>query len=306
MSPALIHKEFNFVLQCIYNSLSAGVAYDAKHSLLKLNTIDKKNMSLLSKLFRKKQTTSNQDALAFLEIDMHNHLLPAIDDGSQSLEQSILLIEGLQELGLHKFICTPHIMEGIYPNTKQTIEGAFKKLKSTLASRESKVQLHYAAEHMIDQGLDLLVAENQLCVMPNDYVLIEMSYLAESKSLFRTIMDIQSMGYKPILAHPERYNYYHQNFKIFKQIKDAGCALQLNLLSVSRYYGSNVKTTALTLIKSGLYDFVGTDIHHEKHLAAIKEVASKYPLADLLKTCTIRNHELLTSNNPSKEFIAVG
>ncbi len=263
-------------------------------------------MNLLSKLFRKKKTLHHHDALAFLGIDMHNHLLPAIDDGSKSIEQSIQLIEGLQELGLHKFICTPHIMDGVYPNTKQTIEDAYKKLKATLTSRESKVQLHYAAEHMIDQGLDLLVAENRLCVMPNDYVLIEMSYLAESKSLFRTIMDIQSMGYKPILAHPERYNYYQQNFKIFKQIKDAGCALQLNILSVSRYYGSNVKTTALTLIKSGLYDFVGTDIHHEKHLAAIKEVAARYPLQDLLKTCVIRNHELLTNSNPSKEFIAVG
>ncbi|QQT27820.1 tyrosine-protein phosphatase [Sphingobacterium spiritivorum] len=263
-------------------------------------------MSLLSKLFRKKENTLHHNALAFMEVDMHNHLLPGIDDGSKSVEQSVKLIEGLQELGLNKFICTPHIMDGVYANTKDTIDAAYQKLKSTLVSRESKVELNFAAEHMIDQGLDVIIADNKLCGMPNDYVLIEMSYLAESKSLFRTIMDIQAMGYKPILAHPERYNYYHQNFKIFKQIKDAGCALQLNLLSVSRYYGSNVKTTALTLIKSGLYDFIGTDIHHEKHLAAVKEVATKYPLADLLKTCQLRNHELLTSSNPSKEFIAVG
>src|SRR5690606_32625210 len=134
-----------------------------------------------------------------------------------------------------------------------------------LAEQRSKAQIYAAAEHMIDDGISSLIAKDNLSVMPGGYVLIEMSYLAESKALFQTILDIQNLGYKPILAHPERYNYYHYTFNMYKQIKDAGCLLQLNLLSISRYYGTDVKVAALTMIKSGMYDFVGTDLHHEKH-----------------------------------------
>lgn len=231
--------------------------------------------------------------LAFLEVDMHNHLLPGIDDGSKSTMQSLVLIKGLQALGLNKFICTPHIMEGVYPNTKSTIVAAHAELQRGLLSSETNVEIYPAAEHMIDEGLATIIQKDNLCVMPGGYVLIEMSYLSESNAIFQTILDIQKLGYKPILAHPERYNYYHYNFDMYKRIKDAGCMLQLNLLSISRYYGTEVKVAAWTMIKSGMYDFVGTDLHHESHLAALEEVVEKYPVRDLLTTCDIKNPTLL-------------
>lgn len=267
-------------------------------------------MGFFSKLFGGKQDKGKVRTLGklgFLEVDMHNHLLPGIDDGSQSVEQSMGLIKGLQELGLEKFICTPHIMAGVHPNTKSTIAGAHGLLTKELQRVGSKVELLAAAEHMIDEELDGLIRKDNLAVMPGGYVLIEMSYLMESNALFQTILDIQKMGYKPILAHPERYNYFHNHrFDMYKQIKDAGCFLQLNLLSISRYYGTEVKVAALTMIKSGMYDFVGTDTHHGKHLAALQEVVAKYPVRDLLKTCPIKNETLLDfmkgggeSNSPS-------
>lgn len=254
-------------------------------------------MGFFSKLFgvgdKSESNIRELGKLNFLEVDMHNHLLPAIDDGSKSVEDSLTLINGLTQLGLSKFICTPHIMEGVHPNTKSTIGNAHRQLESALNDRGSKVEIYHAAEHMIDGGLAGLIDKDNLCVMPGGYVLIEMSYLSESRALFQTIFDIQKMGYKPILAHPERYNYYHMNFDMYKQIKDAGCLLQLNLLSISRYYGVEVKSTALTLIKSGMYDFVGTDLHHERHLKALQDLVAKYPLRDLLKPCTILNPTLL-------------
>lgn len=254
-------------------------------------------MGIFSKLFsRGKQEISRDDIagkLAFLEVDIHNHLLPGIDDGSKSVEQSLDLISNLNELGFSKFICTPHIMEGVHPNTKETINNAHAQLSIALKETGSQVEVFAAAEHMIDGGLATLVSNDNLCVMPGGYVLIEMSYLSESRALLQTIFDIQSLGYKPILAHPERYGYYHMNFDMFKQIKNAGCLLQLNLLSISRYYGTEVKSTAMTLIKSGMYDFVGTDIHHERHLKALQEIVAKYPVQDLLKTCKILNPTLL-------------
>lgn len=253
-------------------------------------------MGIFTKLFG----TSKRDVnikvfskLAFLEVDMHNHLLPAIDDGSQSVEQSLQLIRGLNDLGFKKFICTPHIMEGVHPNTRDTIADAHQKLRLALEASDLSVDTVPAAEHMIDEGLARMTANDRLCVMPGGYVLIEMSYLAESNALFKTIYDIQMLGYKPILAHPERYNYFHHNFDMYKKIKDAGCLLQLNLLSISRYYGTEVKVAALTMIKSGMYDFVGTDVHHGKHLAALVEVVAKYPVRELLNTCPIRNASLV-------------
>ncbi|MCA5004137.1 protein tyrosine phosphatase [Sphingobacterium sp. WQ 366] len=235
--------------------------------------------------------------MSFLEVDMHNHILPGIDDGSQSVGDSIDLIKGLSGLGFQKFICTPHIMDGVHPNNKSSINRAFTELTKALTESESKVKIFSAAEHMIDEGMVSLIAKDNLCVMPGGYVLIEMSYLAESKALFQTILDIQNLGYKPILAHPERYNYYHYNFNMYRQIKDAGCLLQLNLLSVSRYYGTEVKVAALTMLKSGMYDFVGTDCHHQKHLAALQDVVAKYPMRDLLRTCNILNPTLLNHLN---------
>ncbi|UIR55970.1 protein tyrosine phosphatase [Sphingobacterium sp. SRCM116780] len=266
-------------------------------------------MGFFSNIFKGKPKDSKLRVLgklAFLEVDMHNHILPGIDDGSQSIEQSIDLLKGLNRMGFDKFICTPHIMDGMYPNNRQIIQQTKEKLQKELNERTDATTLFAAAEHMIDDNLERLVQNNELCVMPGGYVLIEMSYLQESKALFQTILDIQNLGYQPILAHPERYNYYHYNFNVYKQIKDAGCLLQLNLLSISRYYGVEVKSAALTMIKSGMYDFVGTDLHHERHLTALENVVAKYPIRELLQTCPILNPTLVDHINNQNNIIATG
>ena len=267
-------------------------------------------MSFFANLFGLKNKANADNVrtlgkLSFLEVDMHNHLLPGIDDGSKNVEQSINLIKGLHNIGFNKFICTPHIMDGVHNNNKATISTAYKSLMKSIIDGGHKVEIFAAAEHMIDDGLNHLIAKDNLCVMPGGYVLIEMSYLSESKAIFQIISDIQKLGYKPILAHPERYNYYHYDFNMYKQIKDAGCLLQLNLLSISRYYGTEVKVAALTMLKSGMYDFVGTDTHNEKHLRALQDVVSKYPVRDLLRTCKILNPSLLDHFKDS-DNIAVG
>ncbi|MEN5194248.1 tyrosine-protein phosphatase [Sphingobacterium faecium] len=257
-------------------------------------------MAFFSNLFTKKKNSTSVRSLTqldFLEVDMHNHLLPGIDDGSTSVQQSLGFIKELNSLGFKKFICTPHIMDGVHPNTKFTIGNAHHALSEGLKKAGSDIEIFAAAEHMIDDGLHMLIQNNDLSLMPGGYVLIEMSYLSESKALFQTILNIQKLGYKPILAHPERYNYYHTNFGIYKQIKDAGCLLQLNLLSLSRYYGVDVKAIAMTLVKSGMYDFVGTDLHHEKHLQSLKNIVDKYPVREMLKSCNILNHTLMDHIN---------
>lgn len=264
-------------------------------------------MGFFSNIFRSKTSSIRPLAqLEFLGVDMHNHLLPGIDDGSASLQDSLQYIHELERLGLKKFICTPHIMAGVHNNTHFSIEHARSTLAHGLEAAGKNTEIIAAAEHMIDDGLEHLIRGNSLCVIPGGYVLIEMSYLSESKALFHTILNIQKLGYKPILAHPERYNYYHGNFPIYKQIKDAGCLLQLNLLSLSRYYGVDVKAIAMTLLKSGMYDFVGTDTHHQRHIDALKNIVNKYPVREMLKTSPILNETLLDHISASKHKVIAG
>ncbi|MGJ1205938.1 tyrosine-protein phosphatase [Sphingobacterium lactis] len=259
-------------------------------------------MGFWSNLFggTKKETKTYHNRLSWVGWDMHNHLLPGIDDGSPNEEESLILIQGLKDLGIHSCVSTPHVMAGVHNNTPQTIKEAHGKLSNAIQSANVDFKIHFSAEYMIDDQIDQWVQSNNLCLINDKYMLIEMSYLSESKSLFTIIKAIQDLGYQPILAHPERYNYYHNNFKIFEDIKNAGCMLQLNLLSISKYYGENVKTAALTLIRAGMYDFVGTDMHHRKHLDALKAVVSKYDTKELLKDNPIKNAKLFEAKSEKR------
>ena len=241
----------------------------------------------------KKEETSYHNRLAWLGWDMHNHILPGIDDGSPNEQESLKLIAGLKELGIHSCVSTPHVMAGVHNNTPETIQGAHAKVKQAIRDGKLDFDIHFGAEYMVDDQIDSWIQSGKLCIIADKYMLIEMSYLSESKALFSVIKAIQDQGYQPILAHPERYNYFHNKFKIFQEIKNAGCLLQLNALSVSKYYGEPVKTAALTLIRAGLYDFVGTDMHHTRHLQALKAVVTKYDLQGLLKDCPIKNADLM-------------
>jgi len=259
-------------------------------------------MGFWSNLFggNKQQQAAHLNRLDWVGWDIHNHILPGIDDGSPDVEESVKLIRGLKELGIHNSVSTPHVMAGVHNNTPESIKEAHSRIKDFLKANAVDFQLGYSAEYMIDDQINEWIEADRLCLIADKYMLIEMSYLSESKALFSIIKAIQDRGYQPILAHPERYNYYHNNFKIFEEIKNAGCLLQLNLLSISKYYGENVKTCALTLIRAGMYDFVGTDMHHTRHLEALKTVVCKYDIKDLLKGCPIKNAELIESKSEKK------
>ncbi len=206
--------------------------------------------------------------LSWLSVDIHSHLLPGIDDGAPDVKTSVSLINALNELGISKFICTPHIFNELYPNTEDTITTALKTVEDELRSQEIKVGIAAAAEYMIDE--DFKVMDGLLC-LPGKYLLIEMSYMNETPNIEQVVFDLQIKGYNVILAHPERYNFYHFNLSRFDRLKDLGCLFQLNLLSVTGYYGREVKKTADYLLKNKLYDLAGTDLHHDKHLAALSK-----------------------------------
>ncbi|GAA3641685.1 tyrosine-protein phosphatase [Flavivirga jejuensis] len=201
-------------------------------------------------------------------VDIHNHILPGIDDGAKTIEDALLLIKKMKELGVKQFIPTPHIMQDFYPNTDESIGGAYQILLEALSASKSldTITVNPAAEYMLDSHFESLLENKNLFTLKRDYVLIEMSYFQAPINLEDIIFKIKTQGYLPILAHPERYSFYHNNLEYYKRLKQLGCFFQLNLLSLGNHYGKNVEKTASYLIEEQLIDFVGTDIHNEGHV----------------------------------------
>ena len=232
------------------------------------------------------------DSFAFLSTDMHSHLLPELDDGSQNVADSIAYIKDLQQLGYQKFICTPHIISDLYPNNRQTIEPAYQLLKQRLADENMLVALEFSAEFMVNIDFEEVISKNQLLPFGDNYLLIEMSYLAPSPNIREVIFELIMKGYKPILAHPERYNYYHHNVELIEEFREAGCLLQLNLLSLTGYYGKSVKKVAEHLIRQKMVSFAGTDLHHDRHLALLQKLATDQKMLELLHEIEWKNNSL--------------
>tara|TARA_B110000046_G_C12994762_1_gene399561 strand:- start:183 stop:926 length:744 start_codon:yes stop_codon:yes gene_type:complete len=210
-------------------------------------------------------------------VDMHSHLLPGIDDGAKDLDASIALIEKMSSYGIKNFITTPHILGDVYPNTPEIIKSKLKEVKDELLRRNiTDVKIDAAAEYMMDEQFSAIIEKNEeIMTLKDNLVLVEMSYFSPPINLYDILFQLQLKGYKPILAHPERYNSYHTNFQNYYKLKGAGCLLQLNLLSLTEQYGEYVQKTAEKLLKENMYDFVGTDTHHQNHLQLLQKVSTK-------------------------------
>jgi len=224
-------------------------------------------------------------------IDIHSHLLPNIDDGSKSLTETQDLIEKLKLIGFSKLITTPHIIEDVWKNTPQIITNKYQETVQFLEKNNEKIPLKAAAEYMMDGNFyDLIKKEERLLTLKDNYVLVEMSYLSPPLQLYDMLFEMQIVGYRPVLAHPERYNSYHFNTDEYKKLKKAGCLFQLNLLSTVGYYGPMVSKTADFLLKNNMFDYVGSDVHHEKHISFFD------------KKIIIKNHQNLTSLMQNNTF----
>ena len=230
--------------------------------------------------------------LSWLVTDMHSHLVPAIDDGSQDMVTSLNLIRGLADLGYQKVITTPHILWEVYPNTNDTITNGIEEVRKAAANEGINVHLHAAAEYFIDDHFEQLVKTKQpLLTLSGNLVLVEFSMVTAPMDLQQILFDLQMENYQPIIAHPERYIYLNRRKEFFDDLKAAGCHFQLNLLSLTGHYGTAVTELAEYLIKKNYYDYAGTDMHHQKHLEALRKLPSA-PLKRLQDSGNIRNHLL--------------
>jgi len=225
-------------------------------------------------------------------VDIHSHLLPGIDDGAKNLDESVALIERMRSYGIKNIVTTPHIMESVWDNTPAIINGKLNELNAHLKSIGiNDFKIKAAAEYLLDSHFNKLLNTEKLLTIKDTYLLVEISYMNAPLNLYEILFNIQIAGYKPILAHPERYLLFHENFKEYTKLKEAGCLFQLNLLSLSNYYGKHVKKVAQKLLEEKQYDFVGSDTHNLRHLDFMEKIND----AKLLKLVTpiLENNKLL-------------
>lgn len=218
---------------------------------------------------------SKEPMRLWFSTDVHCHVVPGVDDGSQNVETSVELIEGLAELGIKRIIATPHVTQATFENTPQTLAEPLAALRSALRAKGSEVDIRQTAEYRVDEFFVQQLQDGVVMPFPDGkHLLIENSFIQEPWNLENVIFDLQVKGYKLILAHPERYLYYHVHPSRYAELKQLGVDFQINLLSLAGYYGKNEKKMAEDLIDGGMVDFVGTDTHGHRHLRCFEDYLS--------------------------------
>lgn len=249
---------------------------------------------MLKSLFKKFSSSAvEEEAIDFssLRVDMHSHLIPGIDDGAKTIEDSLELIQILHSAGYKKLITTPHIMSDYFRNTPEIILEGLSTLRIALKEHKIPVEIEAAAEYYLDDGFMRKMEEEKLLTFGDNYLLVEVSYINPPDNVFDVFFRAQVLGYKPVLAHPERYPYWYRDFEHYKRFYEMGVTLQLNLNSLSGYYGPDAKKIGEKLIDMGIIGALGTDMHHTRHAQALQQVMKEKYLKKILDMPLI-NREL--------------
>ncbi len=246
---------------------------------------------VFKKLFGKKKL-SQPVSLSPLVADMHSHLIPGIDDGVGTLEDSIDLIRKLNGLGYSKLITTPHIQQEFFRNTPTIIKAGLQDVRKAIQDENIPVTLEAAAEYLVDDGFQEKIDEGDLLTFGDKYILIELSYFNPHPNIKGIIFNLQVDGYKVILAHPERYSYWFNDWKKFEELKDRGVFFQVNAISLGGYYPDPVNKIAAKFIDEGMIEFIGTDLHNTRYFEALERARFEPSLDRLINSGKILNDTL--------------
>jgi len=239
-------------------------------------------------LFKKKKIVPEFN-FSSIGVDMHSHIIPGIDDGAQTIDDSILLARKFKALGFKKLIATPHVMADYFRNTPDTINRGLDILRKGLHEHQIDLEVEAAAEYYLDETLEKKVNQKEVLSFGANYLLFELSFINAPQNLSDFIKKMQDAGYRPILAHPERYPYFYSSIEYFNQIRESGCLLQINSIALTGYYGAGAKKVAEDLTENHLVDFIGTDMHHLKHAKALEDSLTTPVMQQLLSQHQLKN-----------------
>lgn len=219
--------------------------------------------------FRKKKIAPLTD----WPVDMHSHLIPGIDDGSKTLDDSLAILKRLQQLGMSKWITTPHVFPDYYPNNSSTIRQGFGELVEFLKLKEQVFDVGYAAEYYFDEKLQQSINSQDVISFGDRFLLFETNMFSAPLDLDDFIFQSGLSGYRLVMAHPERYHYLAGNFKRIEELRNKGVAMQVNMLSFLGYYSPESRKMARQLTELGLVDFLGSDCHNLQQAELLAEVS---------------------------------
>lgn len=229
-----------------------------------------------------------------IETDLHSHLIPGIDDGSRSIEDSISFIRQFMQLGIHQFITTPHIMKGGFDNNASNINAGLNKLRQRLADEHLNVKINAAAEYYFDDYFISLIGKNELLTFgKKKYLLFELPAYSKPASFETAMFELITSGYQPVLAHPERYTYMHdRKLEKYEKIRDSGVLMQTNLLSYIGHYSKEIADVAIRLTRVGLIDFIGSDLHNQNQLDRFSKAYSHPVVRQLIASGQLLNDKI--------------
>ena len=240
--------------------------------------------------FFKRSRGSGHSDFSAVAVDMHSHLIPGVDDGAKDVADSLELINGLKELGFAHLITTPHTLQDVHPNTKEILSKGHALLDGQLPTG---ITLNLSSEYYLDEQFKNQVETNSVMPFKGNRLLIEFSQISRPHNLEDSIFELGIKGYQVVLAHPERYLFFHRQFNYYERIKEMGVEFQVNALSLTPHYGKGIKAIAEKLIEKGMIDFIGTDIHHVKHLELLAQVPSTKHFGILLASGGLKNSTLV-------------
>lgn len=249
-------------------------------------------MSIFSTLFRKSKPGEPID-LAVLGCDMHSHFIPGIDDGAKTMRDSLDMLRAMEDFGYRKVITTPHIMGDFFRNTPEIILSGLEQVRVAAKAEGLQIEIEAAAEYYLDYELEEKLGKNPLLTFGKNYLLFEISYMNAPDNLGNFIFNLQTSGYKPVLAHPERYPFwFSKSLEQFEKLKDKGVLFQLNINSLTGHYSPATKKIAEEMISRGWYEFTGSDCHHVGHIELMKKVRGEKALRTLIESGKLLNATL--------------
>ena len=239
-----------------------------------------------------KKSSKNLHPINFSEVgvDIHSHLIPGIDDGAKSLEDSISMIKELKNLGFSKIITTPHIMSDLYKNSPEIINSGLSILKERLVKEKIEIEISAAAEYYVDYDFEQRIGKERFMTLDDKHLLIEFSFLESPRNMNDIIFKLQLEGYTVVLAHPARYQYF--SLEDYSSLNNRGVLFQLNLLSLIGYYSKQVQQNAELLINNNFISFVGTDCHNMHHAKLYHKCQTLELWHRLLKSDSLKNKNL--------------
>jgi tyrosine-protein phosphatase YwqE len=247
-------------------------------------------MSILNKLFNIKPKTADSTFINPVTTEIHSHLIPNIDDGVQSIEESITVFKHFAERGYKKVITTPHIMGDFYKNGPENILPALDIINIELKIQGVNIEIQAAAEYMIDDAFEKKIASGNLLTFGQNHVLVELPFTEEPANFKSALFELRVAGYKPVLAHPERYAFLALDRDKFTALFEQGILFQINLFSLIGYYSPQVKKTAEFLIENKMVHMVGSDCHGYRHLQVFNDAIKSYNYQRVCELPLINNN----------------